>query len=77
MKVNYDIPQTPGTGINSVFPRIEYFYKDKDKLLPPKLGTHPQFGSYGRIDITVVWTYTITGGNKIYQAVFNPQEASY
>ena len=77
MKVIYDSPTAEGAGVNAVYPRVEYRYKDKDKLLPPRFGTNPQFGSYGRIEITVTWNYSIEGGNKIYQAVFNPEEASY
>jgi len=77
MKVNYDTPQPIGAGVNSVFPRLEYRYKDRLKLKLPKLNALRQFGSYGMIEISVVWFYPLNPPGKIYQSVFNAPEASY
>lgn len=60
----------------SVFPRIEYRYGDKDKLLAPKLDSHFSFGDYGVLEIQVIWYYPIIPG-KLYHPIDNPEEASW
>lgn len=60
----------------SVFPREEYFYRDKDRLLAPKLDRGKKFGTYGMIVIQVNWYYPIIPG-ELYHPVDNAEEASY
>jgi len=62
--------------INSVFQRIEYRYKDKDRLLQPKLDAQFSFGTYGVLEIQVVWYFGIIQG-KLYHPVDNANEASW
>ena len=60
----------------SVFPRLEYRYADKDRLLAPKLDSFFRFGTYGVLEIQVIWYYPIIPG-KLYHPVDNPEEASW
>lgn len=60
----------------SVFPREEYYYKDKDRLLAPKLDSGVRYGSYGMITIEVIWYYPIIPG-QLFHPVENADEASW
>jgi len=60
----------------SVFPREEYFYRDKDRLLAPRLDRGEKFGTYGMIIIEVLWYYPILPG-RLYHPVNNLEEAEY
>lgn len=62
--------------INGVFPRLEYRYGDKDRLLAPKLDANFSYGTYGVLEIQVIWYYPIIPG-KLFHPVDNPQEASW
>lgn len=62
--------------VNSVFPRLEYKYGDKDRLLAPKLDAQFSYGTYGVLEIQVIWYYPIIPG-KLYHPVDNPAEASW
>jgi len=61
---------------NYVFPRLEYRYGDKDRLLAPKLDAQFSFGTYGVIEVQVIWYYPIIPG-KVYHPVDNADEATY
>lgn len=60
----------------SVFPREEYFYRDKDRLLAPKLDRGKKFGTYGMITVEVNWYYPILPG-ALYHPVDNADEAEF
>jgi hypothetical protein len=60
----------------SVFPREEYFYRNKDRLLAPKLDNGEKFGTYGMIVIEVNWYYPILPG-RLYHPVNNGDEAEF
>jgi len=60
----------------SVFPREEYFYRDKDRLLAPKLDRGEKFGTYGMIVVEVAWYYPILPG-RLYHPVNNGPEAEF
>lgn len=60
----------------SVFPREEYFYRDKDRLLAPKLDRGKKFGTYGMIVIEVKWYYPIIPG-ALYHPIDNSEEAEF
>ena len=60
----------------SVFPRLEYYYRHKERLLAPKLDARVAYGTYGTISITVDWFYPIFPG-KLYHPINNAEEASW
>lgn len=60
----------------SVFPREEYFYRDKDRLLAPRLDKGERFGTYGMIVIEVLWYYPALPG-RLYHPINNREEAVY
>lgn len=60
----------------SVFPRDEYFYRNKDRLLAPRLNRGEKFGTYGMIVIEVLWYYPTLPG-KLYHPIDNQEEAEY
>lgn len=68
--------QLPNPFAASVFPREEYFYRDKDRLLAPKLDRGEKFGTYGMIVIEVTWYYPILPG-RLYHPIDNGEEASF
>lgn len=61
---------------NTSFPRLEYEYGDKDRLLAPKLDAQFSYGTYGVLEIQVIWYYPIIPG-KLYHPVDTPEEASW
>lgn len=68
--------QLPNPFAASVFPREEYFYRDKDRLLAPKLDRGEKFGTYGMIVIEVAWYYPIIPG-RLYHPIDNQEEAVF
>lgn len=62
---------TPG-----VLQRIEYRYGDKDRLLAPKLDGAKKFGTYGMIELVVLFWYPTIPG-KLYHPIDNADEATW
>lgn len=62
--------------ILGVLQRIEYRYGNKEKLLAPKLDGRPRFGTYGMIDLTVIFWYPTIPG-KLYHPIDNKEEAEW
>lgn len=60
--------------ILGVLQRIEYRYGNKEKLLAPKLDGIPRYGTYGMIDLTVIFWYPTIPG-KLYHPIDNEEEA--
>lgn len=63
-------------GILGVLQRIEYRYGNKEQLLAPKLDGPKRFGTYGMLDITVIFYYPSIPG-KLYHPINNAEEASW
>lgn len=59
-----------------VLQRIEYKYGDKDRLLAPKLDGEEKFGTYGMLEISVLFYHPTIPG-KLYHPVDNAEEASW
>jgi hypothetical protein len=59
-----------------VLQRIEYLYHNRERLLAPKLDGAKKFGTYGLIEITVIFYYPTIPG-KLYHPVYNAEEASW
>lgn len=62
--------------ILGVLQRIEYLYRDKDQLVAPKLDGDKKFGSYGLIDVTVIFYYPSIPG-RLYHPIYNADEAAW
>lgn len=58
----------------SVVPRIEYRYADKDKLIAPRLDSGKRFGTYGMIQLSVIWFYPQLPG-LLYHPIDNAAAA--
>lgn len=62
--------------IFGVLQRIEYFYRNKDQIIAPKLDGEIKFGSYGMIEVTVIFYYPTIPG-KLYHPVYNADETEW
>lgn len=54
---------------------IEYFYKNRQKLLAPRLDGARKFGSYGMLELSVYHFRGIYG--KLYHPIDNADEAAW
>lgn len=59
-----------------VLQRIEYLYENRERLLAPKLDGIKKFGTYGLIEVTVIFYYPTIPG-KLYHPVYNAEETSW
>ena len=59
-----------------ILQRIEYMYRDKDQLVAPKLDGPKKFGTYGMIEVTVIFYYPSIPG-KLYHPIDNSEEATW